>query len=290
MPLAHVHKAVLPVAGLGTRFLPATRNVPKEMLPLVDRPCLDYVAAEAVAAGIEELVLVTAEGKEAVEAWFRPAPHLEAALERLGRSDLLDEVRRVAAQVRVRTVLQTEARGLGHAVLTARPLVGDEPFAVLLADDVIVSEQPAIGQLLDAWRDSGGAMVALQRVPPEETSRYGICSGTIEQNRMRVTGLVEKPEPARAPSNVAVVGRYVLPPEVFDLLERTPPGRGGEIQLTDALAVLAGRGAVQGLLFEGERFDTGTPLGLLEATLHLALRRPDLAPGLRRILAELPPV
>ncbi len=277
------------MAGLGTRFLPATRNVPKEMLPLVDRPCLDYVAAEAVEAGIEELVLVTAEGKEAVEAWFRPAPHLEASLEAQGRTDLLAEVRRVADRARVTAVVQPRPRGLGHAVLTARVAVRGEPFAVLLGDDVIVSERPAIGQLLSVWNEGGGAVVALQRMPREEISRYGICAGTLEGDRMRITGMVEKPSPADAPSDFAIVGRYVLPPEIFAILVLIPPGRGGEIQLTDALAVLAARGEVRGLVFEGERFDTGTPLGLLHATLHLALRRPDLAPGLRRILAGLPP-
>jgi UTP--glucose-1-phosphate uridylyltransferase len=280
-----VRKAVLPAAGLGTRFLPVTKAVPKEMLPILDRPCIEYVVVEAVEAGITDIVLVTSRGKSAMEDYFDRSPALEATLEAAGKTALLAEVRRVARLATVVTVRQQEQRGLGHAVLAAASAVGDEPFAVLLGDDIIDAPTPAIGQLARVHAETGSAVVALQEVPRSETKRYGICAGEMEApNRMRVRAMVEKPAPEDAPSNLSIVGRYILPAEIFDILRRTAPGAGGEIQLTDAIAVLAARGEVCGLLFEGRRFDTGNPLGLLEATLHEALRRPAYAEGARALL------
>lgn len=280
-------KAVLPAAGLGTRFLPVTKAVPKEMLPLLDRPCIEYVVAEAVEAGITDVVLVTSRGKAAMEDYFDRSPALEATLEAAGKRALLDEVRRVARLATVVTVRQQEQKGLGHAVLAAAPAVGDEPFAVLLGDDIIDAPTPAIGQLAKVHADFGGAVVALQEVPRADTKKYGICAGEMETaDRMRVRAMVEKPAPEDAPSNLSIVGRYVLPGEIFEILRRTPPGAGGEIQLTDAIAVLAARGEARGLLFQGQRFDTGNPLGLLDAALHFALRRPEYAAGAKALLAK----
>lgn len=281
-----VRTAVLPVAGLGTRFLPVTKAVPKEMLPLVDEPCIAYAIAEAAAAGMDRIVLVTARGKGAMEDYFDRNPELERHLEETGKADLLQRVREVGRDVQVVSVRQRQALGLGHAVLTARAAVGDQPFAVLLADDVVDAERPAVGQLVDAWQP-GQAVVALMEVPREETRKYGVCAGTWRApDLMDVREMVEKPEPAVAPSNHAIVGRYVLPPEIFPILERTPRGRGGEIQLTDGLAALAAQGRVLGKVFEGRRFDTGNVLGWLEATLHYARKRPDLAAGVEALLAR----
>jgi len=290
-----ITRAVLPVAGRGTRFLPVTKGVPKELLPVVDRPCLDYIVAEAVEAGIGDIILVTAAGKEAIASYFSPDRELEQHLEAAGKDGLLKEVQRAAQLANVVTVQQHEALGLGHAVLTARSCVEDgESFAVLLGDDIMVSERPAIGQLVDLYDEVGQltpnpCTVSLMEVPPEKTDRYGICSGEIQGKTMRISGMVEKPAPADAPSNQAIVGRYVLPYDIFDILEKTPKGRGGEIQLTDALAVLAAEGRAWGWITDGVRYDTGNPLGLIRATLHFALQRPELAPGLREIIAELPP-
>lgn len=282
-----IRKAVLPAAGLGTRFLPVTKAVPKEMLPLLDRPCIEYVIAEAVEAGITEVVLVTSRGKSAMEDYFDRSPALEATLEAAGKSAMLTEVRRVARLATVVSVRQQEQKGLGHAVLAAAPAVGDEPFAVLLGDDIIDAPTPAIGQLARVQADFGGAVVALQEVPRADTKKYGICAGEMEaSNRMRVRAMVEKPAPENAPSNLSIVGRYVLPGEIFGVLRNTAPGAGGEIQLTDAIAVLAGRGEVRGLLFGGQRFDTGNPLGLLDATLHYALRRPEYADAARALIGR----
>lgn len=287
-----LRKAVLPAAGLGTRFLPITKAVPKEMLALLDRPCIEYVVAEAVEAGFTDIVLVTSRGKSAMEDYFDRSPALEATLEAAGKSALLSEVRRVARLATVVSVRQQEQKGLGHAVLAAASAVGDQPFAVLLGDDIIDAKTPAIGQLARVHADAsvgkgGGAVVALQDVPRQDTRKYGICAGEMEApDRMRVRAMVEKPAPEVAPSTLSIVGRYILPGEIFEILRNTPPGAGGEIQLTDALAVLAARGEVRGVLFEGKRFDTGNPLGLLEATLHEALRRPEYADGARALIAR----
>jgi UTP--glucose-1-phosphate uridylyltransferase len=279
-----VRKAVLPVAGMGTRFLPITKAVPKEMLPLLDRPCVEYVIVEAIEAGLTDVVLVTSRGKGAMEDYFDRSPALEASLEAAGKRDYLAEVRRVAALASVVSVRQQEPRGLGHAVLAAEPVVRDEPFAVLLPDDIIDAERSAIGQLLRAWTDTGGAMLALRDVPRDQTDRYGICAGPmVAEGLMRVSAMVEKPRPADAPSTASVVGRYVLPPEIFGILTTLPPGRGGEIQLTDAIAALP---LVYGLHFTGLRFDTGNPIGLLEATLHFGLSHPTYGSQVRALLGR----
>ncbi len=281
-----VRTAVLPVAGRGTRFLPVTKVVPKEVLPLVDRPCIEYVVAEAVAAGIEKIVFITAEGKDALVDYFRTAPDLEAYLDQAGKPELLAEVQRVSRLATVVPVRQEQALGLGHAVLQARPAIGDVPFAVMLGDDIIDAEVPAIGQLMMGYQD-GEANVALMEVPLDQTQHYGVCAGAmVTPVRMRVTEMVEKPIPAEAPSNFAIVGRYILPPDIWEMLARTQPGSGGEIQLTDAIATLAAQGRVEGRVFEGERFDTGNVIGLLRASIHFALKRPDLAGPLREMLAE----
>ncbi len=282
-----VTRAVFPLAGLGTRFLPATKSVPKEMLPLVDRPCLDYVVAEAVEAGIGDLVFITAKGKGAIEEHFNPSPQLEAYLQEREKTALLAEVRRASQLARIVSIRQHQALGLGHAVLTARPAIGEEPFAVLLGDDVVDAEQPALGQLLQAWTAPDSCMVALLQVPWEHTERYGICAGAMTDRLMHVTGMVEKPKREDAPSNYSIVGRYILPAGIFDILASTQPGAGGEIQLTDALAVLAEQGRAWGYCFEGGRFDTGNVLGLIRATLHFALKREDLGADLRAIMREL---
>jgi UTP--glucose-1-phosphate uridylyltransferase len=271
-----VRKAVLPVAGFGTRFLPVTKAVPKEMLPILDRPCVEYVVAEAVAAGISELVFVTARGKGALEEYFDRSPHLEATLEAAGKKEMLDEVRRVARMATVVSVRQQEQKGLGHAVLTAAAAIGEgEDFAVMLPDDIVDAEEPTIGQLLRVHHEvGGGVVVALKEVPRADTKKYGICAGPmVRPDRMRVDAMVEKPAPEVAPSNLSIVGRYVLPGEIFAILRDTKPGAGGEIQLTDALAVFAARGKAHGHLFAGRHFDTGNPLGLLDATLHWAVKR-----------------
>jgi len=281
-----IRTAVVPVAGRGTRFLPVTKAVPKEVLPLVDRPCIEYVVSEAVAAGIEKIVFVTAEGKDALVNYFLTNPDLEAYLERTEKLDLLAEVRRVCRLAEIIPVQQSKALGLGHAVLQARDAVGDEPFAVLLGDDIIDAEIPAIAQL-NAGRPDDSAVVALMEVPREDTRRYGVCAGTmVAPDRMQVAEMVEKPEPALAPSNFAIVGRYILPPDIWELLARTQPGAGGEIQLTDAIAALVAAKRVQGCVFQGEWFDTGNVIGLVRASIHFALKRPDLAGPMRAVIQE----
>jgi UTP--glucose-1-phosphate uridylyltransferase len=286
MSRSAVRTAVIPAAGLGTRFLPVTKAVPKEMLPLVDRPCIEYIVAEAVEAGIERIVLVSATGKEAMVDYFGPNPHLEAHLEATGKGVELAEVRRISNMAEIVVVLQEEAKGLGHAVYTARECVGDAPFAVLLGDDIMDSDPPAISQLIAA-HNVDQAVVGLLEVPLEDTRRYGICAGPFDEaGRMQVREMVEKPEPADAPSRFGIVGRYVLPPDIFEILGQTKPGRGGEIQLTDALATLASQGRVTGVPLFGTRLDTGNVMGLLRATLHYARKRPELRPQLDAILAE----
>jgi UTP--glucose-1-phosphate uridylyltransferase len=283
---ARVRTAVIPVAGLGTRFLPVTKAVPKEMLPIADRPCIEYVVAEAVAAGLDQIVFVTARGKGAIQDYFDRAPELEARLAAANQTALLAEVQRVAKMADVIAVRQEEAHGLGHAVLCAKAAVGDRPFAVFLGDDIIVSERPAIADLLAARQRDDEAVVCLLEVPQEDTRRYGICAGTWTGTRMAISHMVEKPAPEKAPSRFAIVGRYVLPPDIFAILESIPRGAGGEYQLTDALAVLAAEGRCTGVAMAGERFDTGTVLGLLRASIHTALGRPDLRDGMRALLRE----
>ena len=271
--MGRVRKAVLPAAGFGTRFLPATKALPKEMLPLVDRPIIQYAVEEAIASGIEQIIIVIASGRSSIEDHFDSAPELERLLEARGRIEMLRWVRRITEIGPIAFVHQKEQLGLGHAVLMAKELVGDEPFAVLLSDDVMINpELPIMRQLIDAYQAHRGSVVAVQKVPREDTSRYGIIAPTREEGRLYEIGrLIEKPPVEEAPSDLAVLGRYVLTPKIFDMLEHTPRGAGGEIQLTDAINMLMGEQPVFGYRFEGTRHDAGTRIGWLKANVSMAL-------------------
>ena len=282
-----IRKAVIPAAGLGTRFLPATKAVPKELLPIVDIPTIQYIVEEAVAAGVRDVILICARGKDSIVDHFDLAAELEANLERSGKTELRKEMRRIAQMAQVVTVRQQEPLGLGHAVLCAKALVGDEPFVVMLGDDIIDAKVPATRQLTDCYARHGLGTIALMEVPPAETSMYGIAAGqALDDRTTRIDRLVEKPK-KDAPSNLAVIGRYVLPPRIFELLEKVTPGVGGEIQLTDALAMLAREAGLLGYRFEGDRYDAGDRLGYLKANIAFAMKRPELAGPLRQYLGEL---
>jgi UTP--glucose-1-phosphate uridylyltransferase len=282
-----IRKAVFPVAGLGTRFLPATKTVPKEMLPIIDRPLIQYAVDEAIEAGCDTLVFVTNRYKHAVADYFDKAYELEQKLERAGKSEQLELVRNVLPPgVRAVFVTQAEALGLGHAVLCAKPVVGDEPFAVLLPDDLIWNRGPgALKQMADAAQASGASVIATQDVPRDQTGSYGIVATDDFAGRQgRITTIVEKPTPESAPSTLAVVGRYVLSPRIFDLLESTTPGAGGEIQLTDAISALLREQPVLAYRFQGTRFDCGTHIGLIEATIRYALDHEKLSDAARGMM------
>ena len=284
-----VCKAVILAAGHGTRFLPATKAVPKEMLPLVDKPVIQYVVEEAVAAGLHHVTIVTAGPKRSVEDHFDRNPELEQLLENTGKEAELREIRRVADLADMSFVRQKERRGIAHAVLMAHHVVGEEPFALFFPDDIIVSDVPAIRQLMDVHERHGGSVIAVQRLPRQEVVHYGVITPEAMEDRVyRVRGIVEKPSAEEAPSELTTVGRYVLTADIWPLLERTPPGANGEMQLTDTLAMLLEAGhPLFACEFEGERFDTGRPLGLLEASVALALRREDSGPALKRYLRSL---
>ncbi|MCC7071576.1 MAG: UTP--glucose-1-phosphate uridylyltransferase [Deltaproteobacteria bacterium] len=296
--MARVRQAVIPVAGLGTRFLPATKVVPKEMLPIVDRPTLQYVVEEAFASGIEHVVLIQGRGKSAIEDHFDTSYELEDTLEKRGKKAEAELVRGIARLGSISSVRQKVALGLGHAVLSARPVIRDEPFAVLLGDDLYRTapdKRPGIGQLIDAFEATGVGQVALLTVPRNEIHKYGAAEGESEgenegPQRFRISALVEKPPKGTEKTDKAVVGRYVLPPEIWSILEATKPGKGGEIQLTDALDVLRARQGLMGVIVDGRRVDAGDKLGFLEANLLEALSRPELKAGtlalLRQLLAE----
>lgn len=283
-----VTKAVLPVAGHGTRFLPASKAVPKEMLPLVDRPAIQYVVEECVRAGVGDVLLVTSMGKSALEDHFDRRLDLEAVLEEKGKAAMLDEVRRIAELAEVTSVRQPVQLGLGHAVLMARQHVGDEPFVVVLGDDIVDPSEPYLERMLAVHEQSGRPTVALMEVPEDQTHLYGIATveETEQDDVVAITGMVEKPPPGSAPSNLAIIGRYVLPGTIFDVLETTPRGAGGEIQLTDALVTLAADEPLRGVVFRGVRHDVGDKLGFLKATVQLALERDDLGPAFRAWLTE----
>ena len=276
-----VRKAVIPAAGLGTRFLPVTKVAPKEMLPLVDKPCIQYVVEEAVAAGIEDILIVTGRSKKTLEDHFDRAPELEASLERAGKHEELAQVRAIAELASLHYVRQGEPRGLGHAVSVARHHVGDEPFAVLLGDDLMAEGSPLLRQMIDATERTGCSVIALKEFPGAEISAYGAVDpdpGEAPEGLIGIRGMVEKPKPEEAPSNLAIMGRYVFTPRIFDALERIEPGKGGELQLTDAIALLTKDEPVYGLPFVEGRYDTGNKLDWLRATVELACQRPDLAP------------
>jgi UTP--glucose-1-phosphate uridylyltransferase len=284
-----IRKAVFPAAGLGTRFLPATKASPKEMLPLVDKPLIQYGVEEAIASGIEQVILVTGRGKTAIEDHFDVSKELEMLLEEKGKKQLLREVREISSMVDFAYVRQKEALGLGHAILCARHLVGDEPFAVCLGDDIIDSRVPAMRQLIDVYRRYHASVLAVVRVPRTQISAYGVIDPERmgEERLYRVRDLVEKPTVERAPSELAVIGRYVLTPAVFGRLAETRPGKGGEIQLTDGLHALLADEPIYAVEVEGDRYDAGDKLGFLKATVSFALKRPELREEFRKFLKGL---
>ncbi len=282
-----VRKAVFPVAGLGTRILPATKAVPKEMLTVVDKPLIHYAIEEAKAAGIDEFYFVTGRAKSAIEDYFDVGFELEATLRERGKADLLDEMHSwLPTAGEIAYTRQQRPLGLGHAVWCARHLVGDEPFAVIPVDDLMVCEPPCLKQMVDVYAETGGNVVAVVEVPRQETRRYGVLDIVADDGRLaRAKGVVEKPDPADAPSTLTIIGRYIIQPEIFARLEETTPGSGGEIQLTDGLAALIADGqAFHGLRAAGRRFDCGDKLGFLEANIALGLSHPELGDGLRRLL------
>ena len=284
-----LRKAVIPVAGLGTRFLPATKTVPKELLPIVDIPSIQYVVQEAVDAGIEEIIFVTGRGKDAIEDHFDEAPELEQLLIERGNHEMAQTLRKIAEMTEVVSVRQKKPLGLGHAVLCARDLVGDEPFAVMLADDLIESEVPGIRQLLDIFEETSESVIALMEVPQSEVHQYGVIKGTeIKKRLYQVEATVEKPLAKDAPSRMAIIGRYVLRPEIFRILQNLTPGRGGEIQLTDGLAQLVRERKIFGCEFVGDRYDIGDKFGFVRATVAYALKRPDLRDKVLEYLKSIP--
>ncbi len=289
MKLKKVTKAVFPVAGLGTRFLPATKSIPKEIMTLVDRPLIQYAIDEARAAGIKEFIFVTSRGKSALEDYFDNAPELEAALKKSGKEQLLEVLKETNMDSGAICYLrQNRPMGLGHAVWCARRLIGDEPFAVLLPDDVIAAEKPCLQQMIEAHEQTGGNMVAAMEVPPSKASSYGVLDiGEDMGAIVRAKGVVEKPKPEDAPSNLAVIGRYILTPKILTNLNRMKQGQGGEIQLTDAIAEETAAGNVYGYRFRGQRYDCGSKAGFLQATVAFGLARPDLREELNAFLHEL---
>jgi UTP--glucose-1-phosphate uridylyltransferase len=288
-----VRKAVFPAAGLGTRFLPATKAQPKEMLPLVDKPIIQYGVEEALAAGCDQIIIITGRGKTAIEDHFDVSYELEKMLEERGKTELLSIVRQISDMIHVAYVRQKEAMGLGHAVLMARELVGNEPFAVLLADDVIDAKKPCLRQMMDVFEESQCSIIATQEVNGPAISSYGVLDaqkieGRFDGRAFDVRSLVEKPKQEDAPSNLAIIGRYILTPTIFETLERTPLGAGGELQLTDGLRGLLTAGEkIYGYTFEGKRHDAGDKLGFLKATVEFALKRPDLGPDFAEYLRTL---
>jgi UTP--glucose-1-phosphate uridylyltransferase len=283
-----IRKAVIPVAGLGTRFLPATKTVPKELLPIIDIPSIQYVVQEAVDAGIQEIIFVTGRGKDGIEDHFDEAPELEQILADRGQTATVEMLRRIAEMTEVVSVRQKKPLGLGHAVLCARDLVGDEPFAVMLADDLIDAETPGIRQLVEIFTETEESVVAVMKVPLDEVHQYGVIKGKEVKPRLyAVEATVEKPAAKDAPSQMAIIGRYVLRPEIFSILQNLPPGRGGEIQLTDGLAQLVRERKIFGCEFTGDRYDIGDKFGFVRATVAYALKRKDLRDKLIEYLKSL---
>ena len=271
-----IRKAIIPAAGLGTRFLPATKAQPKEMLPIVDKPAIQFIIEEAIVSGIEEILIITGRNKRSIEDHFDRSLELEMQLKAQGKYDQLKMIEEIS-DVTIHFIRQTEALGLGHAVLCAKQFVGYEPFAVMLGDDLVDAEVPCLSQLIDVYNDLGGSVLGVQEVPAETVSNYGIVTPrAVKPNIWQAIDLIEKPDAAEAPSRLAVLGRYILDPEIFSILEKTKPGRGGEIQLTDAIRVLAGQQAVYAYNFFGRRYDIGDKEGFLEATVEQALKRPEL--------------
>jgi len=283
-----IRKAVIPAAGLGTRFLPATKAQPKEMLPLVDKPAIQHVVEEAVKAGLRDILIITGRGKRAIEDHFDRSFELEHYLEKAGKVEMLEEMRAIAEMANIHYVRQGEPRGLGHAVAVAREHVGDEPFAVMLGDDIMTGQSTVLSDMVALHERYGRSVLALKEFPRNEMSAYGCAlPEAIDDSLVRILDVVEKPKPQDAPSNLAVMGRYVFTPEIFDCLEQIQPGAGGEIQLTDAIALLLKQQTIYGYVFEEGRYDIGDKLDYLRATVELAIDREDLGPGFRSFLADL---
>ena len=273
-----IRKAIIPAAGLGTRFLPATKAQPKEMLPIVDKPTLQYIIEEAIDSGIEEILIITGRNKKSIEDHFDRSVELELELEHKGKVEMLEMVKSISNMVDIHFIRQKEPKGLGHAIYCAKSFVGNEPFAVMLGDDIVYNEgKPCLRQLMDCYDEYKTSVLGVQTVPDGDVDKYGIVDGLkIEGNVTKVKGLVEKPSVDEAPSNMAILGRYIITPSIFEILERTKPGKGGEIQLTDALLELMSEEAIYAYNFEGRRYDVGDKLGFLEATVEYALRKPEL--------------
>jgi UTP--glucose-1-phosphate uridylyltransferase len=285
-----VRKAIIPAAGLGTRFLPATKAQPKEMLPIVDKPAIQYIVEEAIDSGIEDILIVTGRNKRAIEDHFDKSVELEMTLEEKGSTKLLEIVRSVSNLANVHYIRQKQPLGLGHAILCARNFIGDEPFAVLLGDDIIQSTPPCLKQMIDIYDRTQTSVIGAQEVPWDEVDKYGIISpaaGASDGSYRQIGDLVEKPSREQAPSNMAVIGRYIIESDVFEIIETLPPGRGGEIQLTDALRILNEKKPMVAFSINGHRYDVGDKFGYIEATIELALQRDDLAPQLREYLSGL---
>jgi len=283
-----VKKAVIPAAGLGTRFLPATKAMPKEMLPIVDKPTIQYIIEEAVASGIEEILIITGRNKKSIEDHFDKAVELELNLEKGGKQDLLDLVNETTNMVNIHYIRQKEPKGLGHAISCAKAFVGNEPFAVMLGDDIVDSEVPCLKQLINAYEEHNATILGVQAVKEENVNKYGIVKGMkLSDKEYKVDDLVEKPRVEEAPSNVAILGRYIITPEIFEILDNTKPGKGGEIQLTDALKTLIQKQDMYAYIFEGRRHDVGDKLGFLQATVEYALKRDDLKDEFKTYLKEI---
>lgn len=283
-----VRKAIIPAAGLGTRFLPATKAQPKEMLPIVDKPTIQYIVEEAVASGIEDIIIVTAAGKRAIEDHFDKSYELEEMLRKKGKQDLLNVVQIITNMVNIHYIRQKEPKGLGHAIFCARTFIGEEPFAILLGDNIIESKEPCLSQLIDVYDQCQTTVIGVQAVPQDKVQDYGIVDVDFIKNRLyMVKGLVEKPEKSKAPSNMAILGRYIITPRIFDFLERAEPGKDGEIQLTDALRKLSEVEMMYAYEFEGKQYDVGSKIGFLKATVEFALKHDDLRNDFTAYLKEI---
>lgn len=283
-----VRKAIIPAAGLGTRFLPATKAQPKEMLPIVDKPTLQYIIEEAVASGIEEILIITGRNKNSIEDHFDRSVELELVLERAGKTEQLELVRSISDMVNIHYIRQKEPKGLGHAIHCAKSFIGNEPFAVLLGDDIVYSKEPCLKQMIKIYDEYKTTILGVQEVSIKDVDKYGVVDGKlIEDGVYKVKGLVEKPSIDEAPSNIAILGRYIINPAIFEILEDTEPGKNGEIQLTDGLKALAQKEAMYAYVFEGQRYDVGDKIGFLKATVEFALRRDDLKEGFMDYLKEI---
>jgi UTP--glucose-1-phosphate uridylyltransferase len=281
-------KAVIPAAGLGTRFLPTTKSIPKEMLPLADKPLIQHIIEEAAASGIKQIIVITSSAKMAIEEYFKRNPELESMLQKKGETELLEGVRRISSLANVSFIRQDKPLGLGHAILATREIIGNEPFAVFLPDDIFENDPPLIKQMINVYQRHKGSVIALRQVAKEDTGRYGIVKTDQVADRVyRILDMVEKPAPEEAPSNLAILGRYILTPEIFEALIDTQAGAGGEIQLTDGLALLLKNQAIYGYAFDGTYYDAGKPLGLLKASVSLGLRHPGMGKDLREYLRKL---